>query len=330
MAVILITITESPIQLISGIPQYVTLTANIPSTIFYTLDGSTPTTESLIYIDSLKLPTNKNTVILKLYATNGMDESAIIEQSYAPNIVNNRKPHSKVYGLTAQPLPNDNLKYIGYNSPNPNVRYGNIAGITVDAPNIVGIPDGYDGTATNTYADETDLSITDYSIRYSTTNSKGETGPLIGTLPAKVKAIIPEKANNSSNANSKLFNPKAPVIIMGPAEEAEDPDHPIIMREFFSLGNIEKIKDGILLSNSAWDGNDSATGSLVRTEYNAKDNTYTFYYRDRETGQWIISKENLQLSQNSGALNQIDFSSSSSNRGLRFVYPWIPFKRSAR
>ena len=46
MAVITITINESSDQILAGIPKYITLTTNIPATIFYTLDGTTPTTLS--------------------------------------------------------------------------------------------------------------------------------------------------------------------------------------------------------------------------------------------------------------------------------------------
>jgi hypothetical protein len=48
--IITITITESSVQLVSGIPKSVTITTNFPSTIFYTLDGSTPSVNSLIYV----------------------------------------------------------------------------------------------------------------------------------------------------------------------------------------------------------------------------------------------------------------------------------------
>lgn len=58
MAVISISLTESQDQVLVDIPRSVTLEANIPSTIFYTLDGTTPTITSSIYIDELFLPTN--------------------------------------------------------------------------------------------------------------------------------------------------------------------------------------------------------------------------------------------------------------------------------
>ena len=58
MAVISISLTESQDQVIVDIPRSVTLEANIPSTIFYTLDGTTPTITSSISIDELFLPTN--------------------------------------------------------------------------------------------------------------------------------------------------------------------------------------------------------------------------------------------------------------------------------
>lgn len=70
MAVISISITESSEQIVSGIPKFVNISTNIPSTIFYTIDGSTPTLFSNIYTEAIFLPIDKPTATLKVFASN--------------------------------------------------------------------------------------------------------------------------------------------------------------------------------------------------------------------------------------------------------------------
>jgi len=328
MAVITITITESAIQLVAGIPKDITMSTNVPATIFYTLDGTTPTMSSSVAVGAIALPTDECSVVLKTFATDGVDTSATVTQIFGPNIVGDKKPRSKVIGLTTQPLPNDNPSQFGDPSPNPEVRYGGIGGITVDAPGVTGIPIGFDGTATGTYAAETDKpwrrsAPEGYDIRYSD-KTETESGSGIGTLPGQVTVVVPEKENTSPNANSKLFDPHAMVIIQDGREEPEDPNIPLTNRQFFSLGNPEKIRDGMGYHTTGFEGS-ASTGSLVKPQYNPRENTYTFYYRDAETNRWIISIEPVKRSSNAQAINQMLLPSS--GPGERNVYRWIPFKR---
>src|SRR5271170_7586396 len=96
MAVICVTICQSKDQVVSGIPKTVAITTNMPSTIFYTLDDSTPTLFSTMYTGPIFLPYNKFLVTLKVLATNGVSSSPIVEERYQTNIVdsNARLPHA--------------------------------------------------------------------------------------------------------------------------------------------------------------------------------------------------------------------------------------------
>ena len=51
--VILLTLEESEDEIISGFPEYIVLTSNIPSNIYYTLDGSEPDESSEIFVEKL-------------------------------------------------------------------------------------------------------------------------------------------------------------------------------------------------------------------------------------------------------------------------------------
>src|SRR5271165_626921 len=83
MSVINITITASSTQTIPGIPNTIALSTNEPATIFYTLDGSTPNIFSPIYIVPIVMPQTLLNVVLNVFATNGMDNSAVITQTYS-------------------------------------------------------------------------------------------------------------------------------------------------------------------------------------------------------------------------------------------------------
>ncbi len=322
MAVISISITESTQQIIAGIPKSITLTANIPSTIFYTLDGTTPTTSSSIYLNSINLPTNNSSVLLKIFATNGVDVSAVIEQSFSPNMGAIRQPRDTVIGLSAG-CDNEDKYPFGDNSPSLPVRYGKTGGITVDSPDIINIPDGYDGAGG--ISNGTDLPLSEYTFRYSTTNRKGETGHGIGTIPANTIIRVPQPTSpsSSSKTSDKFFNPKAMVIYQDSSEGQYDENVSQVNRANFSLQNITRDKDGALLLNTAFDSS-TITGNFLRSHFNPRDNTITYYYRDSDTGRWIISKEAFTpKNSNIGALYKMVFSSRESGAGM--IFKWIPF-----
>lgn len=326
MAVVTISITEAELQLISGIPKFVTMTTNIPATIFYTFDNTDPNTSSLVYDDGeLTIPTNQNTVIFKIFATNGTDTSAIISRTYRPDIILGRQTHDQItpavggtktsfpYG-TSGPEPQGTWSSFG---PNSNI---------VDKPGVVNIFDGYDGTGTGTTTGGTDLELDEYLIKFSETNSIGERGRGLGTLPSTV-TIVPEAASpQTSDRDARLFNPRALVIYQDSRKTPANPDVLSINRQFFSLENTERVKDGVLLSNMGLEG-PAPTGSLVRTHFNPRDNTITYYYHDSQSLRWIISKEPFTpKSVRETGLQNITFSSRSP--GSRHVFKWIPFKGS--
>ena len=81
--VILLTIQESVEEIISGIPEEIFLSANVPATIFFTLDGTDPDTGSDMYVDGIIMPTDGITITLKAIAISGIMQSAILEETYS-------------------------------------------------------------------------------------------------------------------------------------------------------------------------------------------------------------------------------------------------------
>ncbi len=327
MSVITITINESSEQIVAGIPKTVVLDTNVPATVFYTLDGTTPTISSTIAVGSIKLPTIQPSVVLKAFATDGMTTSPVITALYSGSIVSDRNPRDTVYGLSPEGVPlgqaPDSFPFGDY-APTQPVIYGNMAGIVVDAPDVSGIPDGYDGTATGTPSNYTDLPISSYELEFSESNNIGERGRGIGTLPAQVTIIIPPAAPEQSKVNSKLFNPKAMVIFQDGREPPEDPEVSLLNRQFFNLENPETVRDGILYNTTAFEGS-VPHGSFLRAHFNARENTYTFYYRDSLTNRWIISKEPYMAKDPmAGALYNVVFPKQD---GIGKIFKWLPFSR---
>lgn len=323
MTVIVVSIEESEEQIISGIPKYVILTTNTPSTIFYTLDGTIPTTFSLVYLDDkLLLPTDQNTVIFKFFATNGTDSSTILSKTYRPNISNLRKQLDSVSPDQVNQIdPNAIFPYGESGSTLP-ISFGPTKSVDiVDSPDISNtIADGYDSAGSTVY--DIDKPLDKYLFIYSETNAQGERGHGIGTLPTEVKFTRPKEPPEETDVSSKLFNPKAMVIYQDSREEPIDPNITILNRQFFSFGSEETIRDGALLQATE---KLAHSGSFLKSYFNPRDNTMTYYYFDSRTLKWIISKEPYTPKGPTSLWKPVVLSS---KPGAQFVHKWYTWKKN--
>lgn len=339
MSVIAITITASSEQIISGIPVSVSISTSEPATIFYTTDGSTPTTFSTVYTTPIIFPKSfiidKLSIVLSIFATNGIDSSAVIVNTYETDIVNSdaRLMHAPTTNLNNASTTNSLFPF-GTNSPNPNFQYLNPAdaGATVYNPLIPSTPDGYDGNG-NPSAFTNNPNVNNYLLQYSTQNVEGDTPKGVGNLPAKTTVIglqTPvEYTQEESNRADRLFNPRALVIYQDSTTES-DLDPVMIQRSDFSLENPEIVRDGNLLFNTGLDS-PSTQGSFVNSHYNPRTNMMTYYYRDNTVNRWIISSSPFENNNpNLGALYQMVFPRSTApvagvGNGANYVYKWVPF-----
>jgi hypothetical protein len=88
----------------------------------------------------------------------------------------------------------------------------------------------------------------------------------------------------------------------------------------FSLQNEERARDGNAFFTSGLDA-PPVNGSFVRSGYNPRDNTMTYYYYDSWCNRWLISKQPyIPNGTYDGNLSGVMAFSSPNNR----VIEWIP------
>lgn len=325
MVAISISITNSSQEIVSGIPRNVTLSTNIPSSIFYTLDGTIPTLFSSIYISPLEMPTNKLIITLNVLASNGVDFSPIVTQIYTTNILNDaRLAHSATDVQAQESIPS--LYPFGSSPIQPIGAYLNPgdAGTTVNNPELTQIANGFDGYGNPTSFTNKPYNLENYAVVYSTKDSQGQTLPGVGNLPAGVKIPSAIPPPDVTHQYSNVFDPRAFVIFQDVS--LEDPTTPPnINRQFFSLENSERSRDGNNYFNTGLDA-PPTTGAFLRSHYNPRTNEITYYYYDSWANKWIISTTPYQPGAGTwdGNLSGMVLSN---KPGAAFIFEWLPFTR---
>lgn len=333
MSVISISLTESSEQIVSGIPRFVSLSANIPCNIFYTVDGSLPTIYSTIYTDKIYLPTEPLQVTLKVFATNGFDSSPVLDFFYETREmhISARLPRSSTDAQPNDSSSGKNTYPFGSAGLNLNQKFTGTqnAGLNVYDPNLPSFPNGFDASgapANFTNKQQIGIPTQDFPNLLQEDTVGGKNFGSVGFLP-KTKVSATPKIPEYDDISNKLFDPKAMVIFQDFTKPA-DPDTPIeINRIHFSLENTNKTRDGNKYFNSGLDA-PPATGSFLRQHYNPTDQTMTYYYFDSIQNRWIISKTIYRPSPDEGKLyNRLVWSN---KPGGQFVFKWIPFKGNIR
>lgn len=325
MTVISISVEESAEQISLGIPRYITMTTNISATIFYTLDGTTPTLFSNIYIGPISLPRDRLSLTLSAFANDGVNSSSIITENYISNFVssNTRLPHSSTSASVGENI--QGLYPFGNNNTDESIQFLNPAdsGITVNNTELPSTSTGWDGAGNpNAYTNEL-YNNENYSIIYSTKNSIGETSNLIGTLPARVTVTQEVPPAESTEQFRSTFDPRAYVIFQDLTKE--DPNNPAqINRQSFTLSS-ENSRDNNAYFTTGLDA-PPVSGSFLRQHYNPRTNMMTYYYLDTWTNKWVISTQPY-VNNSSFDGNMSGPSNSGRSRGSRYVFEWQNFPR---
>lgn len=254
MALIL-TMTNSEEELVAGIPAYVTFEVSEPSTVYYTLDGSTPTINSNVFVDKVYLPTSLTTFTIKAIAVSLLETTPVFEQQFSLEFID--VPRSVLSGK-------EGINILKYSEP------------VVD--NLSYDTDGYS-------AMETAIPFVDLDMKASTTNKIGEKldyGPTLDFINLTARSRSHANALVSS-VNQENFDPKASVIIIdGSTDEAFDEQVVRILNR--SMNSIAPLPSKLNYNNYQL-----TTSSCVRYMVNPATGKIVFYYFDSRDNRWIKS-----------------------------------------
>lgn len=258
--VILIELEESESQIISGFPEYITLTTNIPSNIFYTLDGTDPNLESEIFINRLYLPTDGLRRTLKVMAVSGDMVSSILEKTYYTDVSNlNKSRLLGKEGIRNLPSGENAVNHLSFDeNGNP--------------------------------SQESHILFEDLDLIASTTNRIGEDisgNTTIDFINFGIK-IVEEEDKLVSNLNDINFNPKSQYIIMDGStlENLEGQVVRVINRPHNSMNSNSFVKNKV-------SSDQLVSSGLVRYMIDPRSGKISFYYHDSRENRWIKSTQKI-------------------------------------
>jgi len=283
MSTILLTLKESDIELVSGIPEYVEIYSDVPATIFYTLDGSEPDESSFIADGEVYMPTES--VTLKAIALSAELESDVLEISYYTDQSNiSRARNVGDEGINIFPSGTEALESMSFDS---------------------------DGDS----AQETYIETLDLDIKSSTTSrlgfkiDKDSTVSFVNFPEATRDITKPYQGRISTTNNNDSFDPSAGLIIVdGSTEEAFRSQSVVVINRtsgsFDARGDFwnDHLKDRPIIS-----------GNKVNSFYNPKNGKYVSYYYESRENRWIESIQSAEI----GSKNL------SPTHTERYVFRWV-------
>lgn len=262
---IILSIKEGDSELFDGFPEYIYFETDIPTTVYYTLDGTDPTEDSLIAVGKIFLPTLKGSLEVSAIAISGEDASDIVRSNY------------------------------GNSSNLDGPRYIDSEGIVVmryddTAEDSLGF--AYDGSDAQKISRE----LSDLEIKASRTNSigqeiaEGKTSRSFVNFSKKEAVRISE---DTSSVNTHLFDPSAKFIIIdGSTDEARDKQVvKIVNRPYNTFGPTSNFYKERLGQKEP-----IVTGNFVRSFYNPETGKYVSYYWESLESRWIRSEQSIEKS----------------------------------
>lgn len=265
MPVVTLTFTGSEEEIVSGIPRTMTIESNIPATIYFTLDGSTPTTDSAIYVDTFEFPTGLNSVVLSAFGVDGGSVAGpILIQTFAPNMSNiTIARHVGQEGIVVDRVGTGLDIEDGWDADGDPIRHIDIEAINLDLVNeakgYLGVEEGTQLEVNIPDPDTTPYPFDDDFQPFST--------PEVG----------------------ELFNPYAKMILI---DNRKDNDLTIIPKPYGSLHNVYREFGGKRLLEPA-DDSTYISGGFVRRFYDARRKVMVSYYFDHNENRYVKNIQDL-------------------------------------
>lgn len=266
MAIVSVTFTNSEEELISGIPRFVEISTNEPSTIYYTLDGSLPTLFSSVYTEPIVMPSTVGEITLSAVGYYLDGYSTLVPTAILTNI----------YRTDQSDL--DRTRYIFFE------------GLVYSYPGGQNIPIYYD------YAGEVSFSIDIPADQlYFIESDQDELGnpiELINAVTIENEISEPTLIDNSAPLFATpngvtVFNPNAKVILIDGRDSAAPQSLTLLNGPYMSLRNPANASGGI--DFFALRGSNYISGSATKYFVNRETNIAVFYYMDNNSGRWVKS-----------------------------------------
>jgi len=288
MAGPILTFTASTKEVSSGIPETITITSDVPATIYYTIDGSTPDLSSAVYTDPIAFLTDINSAVLSALGVDSLDvEGAILTQTFAPDTT--RVTKSRNVGMEGVVLDRANM------GPDIPYRYdsegsvGTFLDIDPAELDIIRKEKGYDG------------------IQPGTALTVG-----IPTAQEEPKFNLDAFIPFSTTEKAQFFHPNAKVVLI---DNRKDNEVQVTLRGYGSLSDPYKEFGGKRIRESAADAT-HITGGFVRRFYDAANNIMVSYYYDNMDNKYV---KNIQTLPNNIAAGYRGMSPG----GMPLVFQWI-------
>jgi len=275
MDTITLTFSSLGIEVLDGIPEFVGITTNLSSMIFYTLDSTLPTMLSTQYTSPVLMPTDGGSVTLSAIAYfldgyNNLVPSSVMTQTYQID--------SSITG--------------------ERVRRLDFAGVVYIYPGGLDIPFWYDSSGDpkvfiDIPKEELELSMIvsesepDGSRRYDVP------GGVVDLVPPDETPTTRDNVYNlySAPEDDPNFDPNALLIVIDGRNPRALDTVALINGPHMSLRDPESNYGGIDFYSTG--ETNYRSGSLVKMHYDRKKEIAVFYYFDSNTGRWIKSIQNL-------------------------------------
>ena len=248
MSVFIITLLPSREQILAGVPRYLTITSNVPSTIYYTLDGTVPNTDSPIYIDTLTMPV-VDTIVVNAFGVDGFGNySPIITQTFGPFFYSLDRSEGLV--INGPIIPIDQKIVDGFNADDQPSRF-------LDIPRV-------------------NLEIVDSNVSFDG-EGLGDAIPVLPPDEEQEPGLIEDSWQLfSSPEKAQFFNPYAKNIII---DGRKNNELFFLNRPFGSMRDEKKFNGGKDYKIHGL-GDNYISGGFVRHMYSEKNQILVSYYKD--------------------------------------------------
>lgn len=266
MPIVTLTFTGSDEEISDGIPRTMTIESNVPATIYFTLDGSTPTIDSPIYVDTFEMPDGETSVILSAFGVDAENVAGpILVQTYAADV--SRMSVSRMTGIEGFIIARD------FAEP--------------DYPDDVYDADGYIARYLDIPPDRLDYTPSDRGFEGIAEGTRIEVGfPDPDLTPS---LIDDDMVPVTTPEVGELFHPNAKVTYI---DNRIENDILLILRPFGSLHNPYREFGGKRVREVADDAT-YVSGGFVRRFYDTKNNIMVSYYFDHNECRYVRNIQDL-------------------------------------